>query len=251
LLRMPRPIPDDRRRAFKISQAARDAEPEPRRAREGPRRRGGSIGEKAGLKLYNSNVAPSPRRVRIFLAEKGLSIPRVEVDLGNLEHKRPEFSALNPFQTIPILELDDGTMIDESIAICRYIEELCPEPNLFGSTALERAMVEMWQRRLEWRLFLPIAQAFRHSHPRMAEMESPQIPDWGTANRPKALRAMALVDEALSDRPFIAGDRFTVADITGLVALDFAKSARIAIPPELANLNRWREALSARPSAAA
>jgi glutathione S-transferase len=148
------------------------------------------------LKLYNSNLAPNPRRVRIFLAKKGLSIPRVEVDLGKLEHKGPQFSALNPFQTIPILELDDGTMIDESIAICRYIEELCPEPNLFGATALERAMVEMWQRRLEWRLFLPIAQAFRHSHPRMAEMEDPQIPDWGTANRPKALRAMALVDEA-------------------------------------------------------
>jgi glutathione S-transferase len=203
------------------------------------------------MKLYNSNFAPSPRRVRIFLAEKGVSIPRVEVDLGKLEHKRPEFSALNPFQTIPILELDDGTMISESIAICRYIEELCPEPNLFGATALERAMVEMWQRRLEWRLFLPIAQAFRHSHPRMAEMEDPQIPGWGAANRPKALQAMALVDDGLRGRPFIAGDRFTVADITGLVALDFAKPARITIPTELSNLNRWRQTLAARPSAAA
>jgi glutathione S-transferase len=198
------------------------------------------------LKLYNSNFAPSPRRERVFLAEKGLSIPRIEVDLGNLKHKRPEFSAFNPFQTIPILELDDGTMIDESIAICRYIEELCREQNLFGATALERAMVEMWQRRLEWRMLLPIAQAFRHSHPRTAEMENPQIPDWGAVNR-----AMALVDEALSGRSFIVGDRFTVADITGLVALDFAKPARIAIPPELANLNRWHETLSARPSAAA
>ena len=203
------------------------------------------------MKLYNSNFAPSPRRVRIFLAEKGVSIPRVEVDLGKLEHKRPEFSALNPFQTIPILELDDGTLISESIAICRYIEELCPEPNLFGATELERAMVEMWQRRLEWRLFLPIAQAFRHSHPRMAEMEDPQIPGWAAANRPKALQAMALVDEALCDRPFIAGDRFTVADITGLVALDFAKPARITIPTELSNLNRWLQTLAARPSAAA
>ena len=109
----------------------------------------------------------------------------------------------------------------------------------------------MWQRRLEWRLFLPIAQAFRHSHPRMAEMENPQVPGWGAANRPKALRAMAIVDEALRDRRFIAGDRFSVADITGLVALDFAKPARIAIPPELAHLNRWRETLAARPSAAA
>jgi glutathione S-transferase len=213
--------------------------------------KGAASGEDDDMKLYDSKLSPNPRRVRIFLAEKGLSIPRVEVDLGKLEHKRPEFGALNPFQTVPILELDDGTLISESIAICRYVEELCPEPNLFGATALERAMVEMWQRRLEMRLFLPIAQAFRHSHPRMAEMENPQFPDWGAANRPVALRAMAVVDEALRDRTFIAGDRFTVADITGLVALDWAKPARIAIPSELERLNRWRETLGLRPSAAA
>jgi glutathione S-transferase len=203
------------------------------------------------MKLYNSNLAPSPRRVRIFLAEKGVSIPCVEVDLAKLDHKTPEFSALNPFETIPILELDDGTRIAETIAICRYIEALRPEPNLFGLTALELATIEMWQRQLEWRLLLPIAQVVRHSHPKMAEMENPQVPDWAAANRPRVLKAMAIVDEALRDRPFIAGDRFTVADITGLVALDFAKSARIAISPELVHLNRWREALKARPSAAA
>jgi len=203
------------------------------------------------MKLYNSNLAPSPRRVRVFLAEKGVSIPRVEVDLGKLEHKGPEFARLNPFRTIPVLELDDGTKIAESIAICRYIEALWPEPNLFGSTPLERAMIEMWQRQLELRLLLPIAQVLRHTHPRMAEMEVPQLPDWAAANRPRALDAMAIVDETLSDRPFIAGDRFTVADITGLVALDFSKSARIAIPPELVHLNRWHAALKARPSAAA
>jgi glutathione S-transferase len=203
------------------------------------------------MKLYNSNLAPNPRRVRIVLAEKGVSIPRVEVDLGKLEHKTPEFSALNPFQTIPILELDNGTRIAESIAICRYIEALWPEPNLFGLTPLEQAMIEMWQRQLELRLFLPIAQVLRHTHPRMAEMETPQVPDWAAANRPRALHAMAIVDEALRDRPFIAGDRFTVADVTGLVALDFAKPARIAIPSELGHLNRWHETLKARPSAAA
>jgi glutathione S-transferase len=203
------------------------------------------------MKLYNSNLAPNPRRVRVFLAEKGVSIPRVEIDLGKLEHKRPEFSALNPFQTIPVLELDDGTRIAESMAICRYIEALWPEPNLFGVSPLERATIEMWQRQLELRLLLPIAQVVRHSHPRMAEMETPQVPDWAAANRPKALHTMALVDETLSGRPFIAGDRFTVADITGLVALDFAKPARIAIPPELGHLNRWHEALKARPSAGA
>jgi glutathione S-transferase len=203
------------------------------------------------VKLYNSNLAPNPRRVRIFLAEKGLTIPRVEVDLAKLEQRTAEFTALNPFQTIPILELDDGTRIAESIAICRYIEELQPEPNLFGSTPIERAMIEMWQRQLELRLLLPIAQVLRHSHPHMAEMENPQLPDWAAANRPRALRAMAIVDEALSGRPFIAGDRFTVADITGLVALDFARPARIAIPSELINLNRWHESLKARPSASA
>jgi glutathione S-transferase len=203
------------------------------------------------VRLYNSNLAPNPRRVRIFLAEKGVEIPRVEVDLAKLEHKTAEFSALNPFQTIPVLELDDGTRIAESIAICRYLEELWPEPNLFGRTPLERATIEMWQRQLELRLLLPIAQVLRHSHPHMAEMESPQIAEWAAANRPRALRAMALVDESLGARPFIAGGRFTVADITGLVALDFARPARIAIPPELANLNRWRETLKARPSAVA
>ena len=203
------------------------------------------------MKLYNSNLAPNPRRVRIFLAEKGVSIERVEVDLGKLEHKTPQFSRLNPFQTIPILELDDGTRIAESIAICRYIEALWPEPNLFGVTPLEQAMIEMWQRQLELRLLLPIAQVLRHTHPRMAEMETPQVPEWAAVNRPRALHAMAIVDEALRERTFIAGDRFTVADVTGLVALDFAKPARIAIPPELVHLNRWHATLKARPSAAA
>ncbi|RBP11149.1 glutathione S-transferase [Roseiarcus fermentans] len=203
------------------------------------------------MKLYNSNFAPNPRRVRVFLAEKGVAIPRIEVDLAKLEQKAPEYSAVNPFQVIPALELDGGEVIGESIAICRYIEELHPEPNLFGATPLERAMVEMWQRRVEWHLLLPIAQAFRHSHPAMTKMEDPQIPDWAAANRTRALRNMMIFDRMLADRPFVAGDRFTVADITGLVALDFARPARIAIPPELGQLSRWHETLKARPSAAA
>ena len=203
------------------------------------------------MKLYNSNVAPNPRRVRVFLAEKGVSIPTIEVDLAKLEHKTPEYSAKNPFQTIPALELDDGSVIGESIAICRYIEELHPEPNLFGATPLERATVEMWQRRVEWHLFMPIAQVFRHSHPHMSKLEAPQVADWAAANRPRALGNMMIFDEILRNRPFVAGERFTVADITGLVALDFARPARIAIPAELKNLIRWIEALRTRPSAAA
>ncbi|MGO4872713.1 MAG: glutathione S-transferase family protein [Roseiarcus sp.] len=203
------------------------------------------------MKLYNSNFAPNPRRVRIFVAEKGLVLPMVDVDLGRLEQKSEAFSALNPFQAIPALELDDGTVIAESVAICRYIEELHPDPPLFGVGALERALVEMWQRRLELSLFFPIAQAFRHSHPAMKAMETPQIKEWAEANKPRALAAMARVDEALGDRPFIAGERFSIADITGLVALDFTRQARIAIPEELAHLKRWRDALAARPSAKA
>jgi glutathione S-transferase len=173
------------------------------------------------------------------------------VDLAKLEHKTAKFSTVNPFQIIPALELDDGAVIGESIAICRYFEELYPEPNLFGATPLERARVEMWQRRVEWHLLLPIAQVFRHTHPHMAKLEEPQIAEWAAANRPRALRNMTIFDGVLRDRPFVAGGRFTVADITGLVALDFARSARISVPPELANLHRWHEALRARPSAAA
>ena len=203
------------------------------------------------MKLYNSNSAPSPRRVRIFLAEKGVSLPTVEVDLAKLDHKTESFSAINPFQSIPVLELDDGTRLTESIAICRYIEELHPEPNLFGATPLERATVEMWQRLAEWRLLLPIAQVFRHTHPHMAQMEVPQVADWAAANRPRVERALALFDSVLADRPWLAGERFTVADITGLVALDFTRPARIAIPSELVHLGRWRDALKARPSATA
>jgi glutathione S-transferase len=203
------------------------------------------------MKLYNSNLAPNPRRVRIFLAEKGVAVAMVDVDLARLEQKSEAFSALNPFQRIPALELDDGTVIAESVAICRYIEELHPDPPLFGVGALERAKVEMWQRLLELNLLFPVAQAFRHSHPAMKAMETPQIKEWAEANKPRALAAMAHIDHALGERPFIAGERFSIADITGLVALDFTRPARIAIPEELTNLRRWRDALAARPSATA
>ncbi|HEY1942998.1 MAG TPA: glutathione S-transferase [Roseiarcus sp.] len=203
------------------------------------------------MKLYNGRFAPNARRVRIFLAEKGLSVPMVDIDLAKMEQRSPSYTALNPFQRVPTLELDDGTVITESIAICRYLEELNPAPPLFGANALERAMVEMWQRRLELMLLFPVAQAFRHSHPAMKDMETPQVAPWAEASKGHAIEAMAVIDEALRGREFIASDRFTVADITGLVALDFAKPARIAIPEQFANLTRWRDALAARPSAQA
>jgi glutathione S-transferase len=203
------------------------------------------------MKFYDAPFAPNARRVRIFLAEKGVAIPSVEIDLGRLEQRSMAFSALNPFQRIPALELDDGTVIAESVAICRYIDELHPAPPMFGVDALDRALIEMWQRRLELNLLYPILQAFRHTHPAMKEMESPQIAPWAEINRSRAIEAMALIDQALGARPFITGERLSIADITGLVALDFVRPARIAIPEGLSNLRRWREALSARPSARA
>jgi glutathione S-transferase len=203
------------------------------------------------MKLYDSKFAPNPRRVRIFLAEKNLSVPTVDVDLGRLEQRSDDFSTLNPFQRVPVLVLDNGVALCESIAICRYFEEIHPDPPLFGVGALERALVEMWQRRLELGLLIHIANAFRHSHPHMAAMEVPQIAELAQASKPKAVEAMARIDRELADRPFIAGDRFSVADISGLVALDFAKAARIAIPEAFRQLRRWHEALAARPSAKA
>jgi glutathione S-transferase len=213
--------------------------------------KGGKRGEPP-VRLYNSKYAPNARRVRVFLAEKGLTIPFVDLDLAKLEHKSPEFSTINPFQTVPALELDDGEILCESIAICRYLEDLTPEPDLFGREARERAEIEMWQRRLELYLFYPVAQAYRHSHPAAKTLEIPQqLPQWAEINRARVLEVMARVDAVLASRRFIAGDRYSVADITGLCALDFTKPARIAVPKELAHLQRWREEISARPSAGA
>jgi glutathione S-transferase len=203
------------------------------------------------VKLYDSRFAPNPRRVRVFLAEKNLEVPTVDVDLAHLEQRSDDFAALNPFQRVPVLVLDNGVAICESIAICRYFEEMQPDPPLFGIGALERALVEMWQRRLELGLLIHIANAFRHSHPHMAAMEVPQIAELAQTSKPKAIEAMARIDRELENRQFIVGDRFSVADISGLVALDFAKTARIAIPEEFRQLRRWHEALSARPSAKA
>jgi glutathione S-transferase len=171
--------------------------------------------------------------------------------MAALEHKKDAISSRNPLMRLPVLELDDGTILTETIAICRYFEELQPEPVLFGTGALGKAVVEMWQRRVEFNLFAPIANAFRHIHPAMKEWEIPQVPEWGEVNKPKAVDFMRILDRELANREFVAGDTFSVADITGLVALDFLKPARIAIPEELTNLLRWHQAIKSRPSAAA
>ncbi len=203
------------------------------------------------MKLYDGGRAPNPRRVRVFLAEKGVEVPLVPVDMGALGHRSPEIAGLNPLQRLPVLVLDDGTVLTESIAICRYFEALHPQPALFGKGALGEALVEMWQRRLELNLMFPVAQAFRHIHPAMKEWEVPQIAEWGEANKPKALEFLHLLDRELAEREFVAGDELSVADITGMIAIDFMKPARIEVPAACGNVLRWYEGLKARPSAAA
>jgi glutathione S-transferase len=202
------------------------------------------------MKLYDAAWAPNARRVRIFLAEKGVSVPLVPVDLRELEHKSEVFTALNPLQRVPVLTLDDGTVIAESMAICRYFETLRPDPPLFGRDAREMALVVMWIRRVELQLYEAVAAVFRHLHPAMRAMEK-QIPEWGEANKPRVLELLELIDRELEDQLFITGNHYTVADITGLVSIDFMKSARLALPEGLPNLRRWHAEVSGRPSAAA
>ncbi|MGE0750222.1 MAG: glutathione S-transferase family protein [Variibacter sp.] len=203
------------------------------------------------MKLYDFGMAPNPRRVRVFLAEKGLSIPTEQVDLGKGQQKSPEFTAVNPLQRVPALVLDDGTVITESIAICRYFEALRPEPPLFGRNAKDIALVEMWNRRAELYLLGPVASVFRHLHPAMKELEVPQVPEWGEANKPKVAEFLAFLDQTLKDQLFLAGDQYSVADITAMIAIDFMKPAKLTVPEDLKNLRRWRGQVTERASAKA
>lgn len=203
------------------------------------------------MKLYDGGRAPNPRRVRVFLKEKGIEIPVEQVDLGAMQHRSERYTAINPLQRVPTLELDDGTVITESIAICRYFEALHPEPALFGRSPIEIATIEMWQRRIELHLMLGIAQIFRHLHPGMKEFEVPQVAAWGEANKPRVLDFLALLDRELAGRRFAAGDTYSVADITGLIAVDFLRAAKLPLAPELTHVVRWHTELSARPSASA
>ncbi len=203
------------------------------------------------MKLYDFTRAPNPRRVRIFLAEKGITVPLEPIDLGADQHKSEAYAAVNPLRLVPALVLDDGTVISESIAICRYFEALHPDPPLFGREPLDIARIEMWNRRAELHLFFPVMHVIRHTHPVMAKWEVPQVPAWGEANKPRALEIMDFLDRELASRQYIAGDAFSVADITALVAVDFMKPARIQRPPELKHLERWHQEVSARPSAKA
>jgi glutathione S-transferase len=203
------------------------------------------------MRLYDGGRAPNPRRVRVFLAEKGVTIPAEQVDLGQLQQRSDAFTAVNPMQRVPALLLDDGTVITESIAICRYFEALHPDPPLFGQGALETALVEMWQRRAELHLLFPVASVFQHTHPAMKIMVDPQIAAWGEANKPRVAEFLQFLDGELKGRSYIAGNRYTVADITAMIAVDFMRVSKLKVPDELANVKPWYAEVSARPSAAA
>ena len=161
--------------------------------------------QEGDVKLYDSGRAPNPRRVRIFLAEKGIAVPSEQVDIAAQEHKSPDFTALNPLQRVPVLVLDDGTVIAESIAICRYFERLRPEPPLFGRGPKEEALVEMWNRRMELNLLSAVSSVFRHTHPAMKELETPQVPEWAEANKPRVSEFLDILDGELKDQLFIVG----------------------------------------------
>jgi glutathione S-transferase len=200
------------------------------------------------MKILEEKRAPNPRRVRIFLAEKNVEMTSEPVDIMQSAHKTAEFTELNPFQRVPVLLLDDGTAIAETMAICRYFEALKPEPALFGRTPLEIATVEMWNRRAEMNFLLTVANYFRHSHPAMAGLEVPQVPAWAEANRPRVAEIIEIFDRHLATSPFLAGDTFSVADITAAVATDFMRPARLTVPEGAENFKRWYARVSARPS---
>ena len=203
------------------------------------------------MKLYDGGRAPNPRRVRVFLAEKGIKVPTEQVDLGKLQQRSDAYTAINPMQRVPALVLDDGTVITESIAICRYFEALYPDPPLFGRGAIDIALVEMWQRRVELHLLLPVSNVFRHLHPAMKQMEDPQVAEWGEANKSRVITFLQILDGELKNRTYVAGAGYTVADITAMIAVDFMRVMKLSPPDTLGNLKRWHASVAARPSAKA
>jgi len=201
--------------------------------------------------LYGApNPAPNPRRVRIFLAEKGVDLPETPINLMKREHKSPEHRARNSLGQVPTLVLDDGTAISETVAICRYFEETAPGPALFGEGPVGKAQVDMWIRRVEFAVMQPVGNYWRHAHPRTAALLT-QYKDFGESNREAYGRALAWFDQELAERPFVAGEAYSMADICALTTIDFADWIGLPVPEELANVRGWRERVSARPSAAA
>lgn len=204
------------------------------------------------MKLYTSHRAPNPRRVRWVMAEKGVEdVELVELDIMAGEHRTPEYRAKVGVPHVPALELKDGATISESIAICRYLESVYPEPNLFGRDASEQAVIEMWTRRCEFYLANPIMLNVRHSHPALAALEATQLPQVAEYNKLSAEKFMRTLDRRLADHEFIASDRFTIADVVAVVGLDFARLIKYRPPEEFTHLARWLDASRARPAAKA
>jgi glutathione S-transferase len=201
--------------------------------------------------LYGApNPAPNPRRVRIFLAEKGIALPETPVSLMKREHKSPEFRAKNSMGQVPTLELDDGTCISETVAICRYFEETQPEPALFGVTPVGKAMVDMWVRRIEFTVMTPVGNFWRHAHPRTAALLT-QYKDFGESNRETYRGAQKWLNRELTDKAFLAGDAYSMADICLLTTVDFADWIGLPLEDEFEALKAWHGRVSARPSAQA
>jgi glutathione S-transferase len=209
------------------------------------------------MKFYDCATAPSPRRVRIFLAEKGISVPTVQVDLRNNEQLSPTFRAINPDATVPALELDDGTRINDAVGICVYFEAVHPQPALMGETAEQKALIASWQREVERNGFYAVMEAFRNSTPGLKGRALPgphdyeQIPALAERGRLRVKHFYERMDARLAQSEFVAGPRYSIADITGLIAVDFAARAKMPIPENLSHLRRWHAQVSARPSAKA
>ncbi len=207
------------------------------------------------MKLYVSVRTPNPRRVQMFMAEKGIEpaaqgIELVTIDLNAQEHKSPAFRAKSPLARIPALEFDDGRVLTETRAICTYIEGLFPQPNLMGVDSTERAFIEMADRRVEWYFMLPIANCVRHTHPGLAPLEQPQFPDFGRTQGEKMQETAAWLDTELRRQPWMAGERFTIADITAFCALEFSRLMRFSAAEQgFFALQAWRDRMAQRTSA--
>ncbi|MBX9797700.1 MAG: glutathione S-transferase family protein [Sphingomonas sp.] len=202
--------------------------------------------------LYDApNPAPNPRRVRMFLAEKGLKLQMKSVSIPAGEHRSSEYLAVNPLGQVPALQLDDGEVITESVAICRFLEALNPDPPLFGKGAKGIAEVDMWLRRVELRLMMPIAMVWAHTHPFTARVVKPQYKDFGESNRPRVDAELRRIDAALAGRSFIAGKDYSMADIVLLTTIDFASFIGMSLPDDAPALADWHARVSARASAAA
>ena len=201
------------------------------------------------MKLYSSKLAPSPLKVVIFLKEKGIldQVEIVNLDLGKLEHKTPEYKAIAPNSRVPALQLDDGTIILETTAICRYLEALYPEPNLFGESPIEIASIEMWYSRVTYELMVPLMHGFRHTHPHMSQMEN-QNQEYGLAQRELAVKSLDTYNNIITSREYIAGERFTYADIQMVTSLQFLVRLNRLDIQDYENLNDYINQVSSRSS---